>query len=144
MICADWYTEKARKPETPARPHASTTTWVYRKLYFHLLTYATRKQSKETNFTTMGGDSETDFSDTKAAPQRWIDRLLISIGRDAKVIIETILFGPSELLDELIPKRTKTEDKFSPPETARAAVASMIDWEDERFTTAWTEIEQAL
>lgn len=144
LICADYHTERARKPETATRRYASTITWVYRKLYFHLLTYATRKQSKETNFTTMGGDSETDFSDNRAAPQRWIDRLLMSIGRDAKVIVETILFGPAELLDELMPSRVKEEDRIAPPETARAAVASMIDWEDDRFKAAWTEIEQAL
>jgi hypothetical protein len=104
LIAAEWHEERKRKPENEHRTYASTTTWVNKKLYFHLLTYATRKQPRERN-----GSEEVMAS--RPAPERWYARLIRDIGADAKVIVETILLGPAELIEELTPRRKKVSPR---------------------------------
>lgn len=113
------------------------TTWVYQKLYWHLLTFCTRKQPRERCFTSVTKDEDVQID--APAKTGWFEGLLHTLGDDARDIVEIIVNAPAELAEEIRPRK--------PAKTAKAIqnyVERYFDWEPTRVMNAWAEVEAAL
>ncbi len=71
------------------------------------------------------------------AKQSWLDNLMQSISDDAKIIVKTIIDGPSEIIEELTPKR-KVKTKLYKHLNKKAS------WDRPRFNHAWREVAECL
>lgn len=135
MIVAKWEMEGAKDST------GSPSTWIYQKMFWHLLTYCTRKQPKEIRFSAIERETPID------PPHKtgWLEGLVRTLGEDARIVANTILFAPAEIVedikDNLRPRSHRAREK------ARAAVEGyLVDqgWTGERFAAAWWELAVAL
>lgn len=119
------------------------TSWVYRALFYEMLTQVDRGQFKNFHKTvsiSCKGNNErpVDFRATPAK-QGWLETLFRSLGEDAKVIAQTLLFAPEEIFEEV---------GWGVASWARYATQEYLrkrrGWSRERFYRAWEELGAAL
>lgn len=116
---------------------AGPTSWIYRGLYWDLQIYCDRKRPKERNFSTLGTE-ENPIS--LAQKTGWLEGLLSQLGEDARILVTTILFAPSDIAKDIVPNPRSSR-------RGREAVVSYLrgqGWGLERITSAWSEVEVAL
>lgn len=123
----------------------SPSTWIYRNLYWFLTTFAQRKQPKlkAVPFSVLDRDDEKPIDVTDR--MGWMENLMRNLGEDAKIIVQTILFAPAEIAEDLgdIAKGVdlgRKDSKWWP----FWAYLSRQGWEVDRIKTAWREVEVAL
>jgi hypothetical protein len=118
--------------------HAGECTWVYKHIYWPLLTYCTRARPTDIPFSVLDGDDGEPF-DHPAKPNR-ICNLLRELGEDARIVVDTIIHAPTEIADDL--------DITSGCQRAKAAVARHLaeteGWFSFQIKAAFTEVGAAI
>lgn len=127
---AEWpYRYDARK--------SNPTSWAYRHIYWKLLDHCTRHAPTETTFTNLQRDGQR--SPIAGIPHKtsWLESLLHTLGEDARIVVNTILFAPAEIVNDILPHTT-----------SRAVVEDYLedhlDWPMGRVAQAWREVESAM
>lgn len=121
-------------------PEAGTSpqTWLYRQIFWGLGDFVRRGQGREHPVGMIEDEEETRSTRTAEAKPGFLGRFLSMIGDDAKTIIETILFAPADIIDDI--------QGNAPVRTRRAVEGYFEDagWDKTRFARAWAEAEAAL
>lgn len=113
----------------------SEATWVYRQVFYRLLNVCTRERVL-TPFASLRS-TEEDNIPAIPATQRYLDRLLRTVGEDAKAVINLLLHPlPGMDVDQNAARRSR--------DSVAEVLEERYKWTGERFVTAWGEIEQAL
>lgn len=116
---------------------AGESTWVYKKVYWPLLTFCTRRRERAVPFSTMGDPEEPVF-EPAARPHR-IQSLLRDLGDDAKTLVMTVTQAPLEIVEDLT-GRSRTR--------ALQALCNFFcgqnKWPPDRFARAWNEVKACL
>lgn len=131
-VVAQWDTPGAYK----YKGTCSHLTWVYRAVYWDLVTFATRKQDRAIPFSRLGGAEQKPVD--LPARESWVRRLLTTLGDDARTVVRVILYAPAEIVEEVAPHA---------PARSRRAVQRYLagqGWDGDRVAAAWAEVEVAL
>lgn len=128
---------------------SSTISWAYRQLHWNLLDYCTRKALREVTFTKLLKDQTHQAPTAMPCRRSWLASLLHTLSEDAKLVVDTILFAPAELADDISAVGyTTTKRWVDPTDTTRHAVQDYLEdclnWPMGRVANAWTEIQTAL
>lgn len=117
----------------------SQSTYIYRALYYGLYDLMRRDWPKEKR-----------LADRYDAPKRstWLERLLRTLGEDARTVVTVLLFAPAEIAAELEPTLHRARDKVrAARERHRLAVRQYFvaqGWTAERADAAWLEVGVSL
>lgn len=115
---------------------AGESTWVYKNVYWPLLTYATRTRHKSIPFSSFETDDETFDAPSKPTP---IQNLIRHLGDEAKVMVDVIVNAPIEIAEDVT--------SISRRRARKAIVnylASTEGWHGFQIRAAWDEVKAAL
>jgi hypothetical protein len=127
--------------DSPHRPDhynpecANPTSWLYRRIYWGLLTWCTRKQPEYKLF---GGMGDACRPEQWAGREGWLDTFLHNLGDDARVVVRTLVAAPATIAADVgANKRTRT----------RKAVTGYLvqqGWATARVDRAFNEVAVAV
>jgi hypothetical protein len=75
----------------------------------------------------------------KAKERNWIHKLISLVGEDAHTILDTVLYTPCELVDEMT-LATRGRARMA----LRAYLRDRMGWDKPRLERAWAEVQEAL
>lgn len=109
------------------------TSWIWRALYWDLLTFCTRGNKHHKR------ERESESIYTAPARFNWLERFYRNLGEDARIVCETILFAPAEIIDDI----TANAGHSYRNRAYRAVWAHLRakGWAEERVELAFAEIE---
>ncbi len=139
VIVTEWDLDTINSYDPKKDAQKNPTGWIHWRIYFALETKyrASKKRVRYMDFTE-GTDDVPTCGINPQQPQKWIDRVMSDLGEDARIIVSTILHGPAEVMEDMMPRR-----RLRGRETI---VRHLLDngWDKDRIITAWHEIEAAL
>lgn len=112
-------------------------TLVYRQLRWRLTEYCTRKQPKYFTFSSIKKQDGSTQLLQIGSPPTFLENLLKVLSVDAKVVVQTILFAPGEIVEDVL-------ENTSAQSVIRNFIEDYHGWSQERLAKAWNEIEVAL
>ena len=112
-------------------------TWIYRNIYHALLNACTRAPRPHVPFSAFE-TSEGEGFDRPAKMSRVL-AVLRDLGTDARLVAETVLYAPSELLDDV----TATAKRRT-RQAVTQYLAKRHGWAPQRVARAWVEVETCL
>lgn len=161
-MAADWSNPRVYDPTRGAVP----CTWIYAKLFYHLLNFCRFKIQKreiglpeghQPDIDTFYGycpDDEQDEQDDSTGPRRkdrgqvdspvfrhresWFERFLSELSDEAQALVRIVIEAPEELAREF---------RRRDPVQVRIALLSHLQrqgWSDEKIDAAWSEIQSCL
>ncbi len=123
-MASDW--NNAYDPDRGSSP----CTWIYTKVYYHLLSICVAKQRHR----------EVDLPPTNdiKAKDSWLEQFKRELGEEANALIRIIIEAPSETFRGVMGK-----------DTARARILVMNHlrewgWDEDKIDTVWTEVQLCL
>ena len=138
---------------------ASECTWVYKKVYWPLLTFCTRGKDRYIPFSSLGGGEDGEFdAPAKSHPIQNIQNMLRNLSDDAAYLVKTIIHAPVELADDITApwragavraawgdKDQKLSNMISQSRSAvRAFLEGTEGWTSDHFDRVWTEVDACL
>ncbi len=113
---------------------AKESTWVYRLLYWTMLDHsrkACRVRSREESLT----------REELLIPQKpnWLTALLMDLGDEAKVLVQLVINGPAELVENFHPRRAGIART-----ALREYLRRKLGWSDTQVELAWAEVQDCL
>lgn len=125
-MAADWGNRRVFDPNRGAKP----VTWIYSKIYYHLLNMCFHKHRKR--------EVGLPANPVLEARVSWVERVTREMSDEAKALVCIVVEAPEQLMKEF-----RRE-----PIHARLCLLKHLQqeqgWADEKIDAVWTEVQECL
>ena len=117
----------------------SENTWFYNKVHNFMRNIHRNPRTKGQKAERKAIKTSMSWGIEPMAKPRWFDNLLSEVSTEASFLLRTIMDAPSEIIDELVPKRGVGARK-----AIQRHFIDDLKWDKHKLNSAWDEVQECL